>query len=127
MESLGQFLRRERELREITITQVSNKTKISPYYIKSIETDNYERFPGDTFVKGFLRLYASSIGLNSDEILNRYLEEFKIKETVELVEKVARTSQKNNHKMASKYYIWGGAIIIACLAASLLLFIKFYL
>ena len=74
METLGQFLKRERELREISVDDIAHSTKIRKSYIESIETDQLEKLPGRTFVIGFLRAYAQTIGLDDNEVVNRYLD-----------------------------------------------------
>ena len=80
MESVGQYLKRERELRDISIEGVSQATKISKNYIESIEHDNFDSLPGKTFVIGFLRLYSNFVGLDSNDVVNRYIDFCNIKE-----------------------------------------------
>src|SRR3989338_9778929 len=74
MESLGTHLKRERELRDISLNDVAEATKINPRYIEAIEADQFEVLPGKTFVIGFLKNYASYIGLDEDEVVTRYLD-----------------------------------------------------
>lgn len=75
METLGQFLKREREFRGITLKQVSQATRLSSIVIGHIEEDRYETLPKGSYVKGYLRSYARSVGLSVDEILSRYQKE----------------------------------------------------
>lgn len=72
MEPLGQFLKRQRELREITIAKISQETKIAPNWLDAIESDKWETLPGKAFTKGFLRAYARAVGLDPDEIALRF-------------------------------------------------------
>ena len=74
MESLGTHLKRERELRDISLNDVAEATKINIRYIEAIEADQFETLPGKTFVIGFLKNYASYIGLDGDEVVTRYLD-----------------------------------------------------
>jgi cytoskeletal protein RodZ len=84
MESLGQFLRKERELRDISLKEIAHQTKISPFYLRALETDNFSVFPGEVFVRGFLQNYATCIGLDANDIVNRYLDQIRLPEEVSL-------------------------------------------
>jgi cytoskeleton protein RodZ len=72
-ESFGTWLRQQREMREIHLSEISDRTKISLRYLRAMEQDNFELLPGLIFVKGFLREYAKYVGLNPDEVVNFYL------------------------------------------------------
>jgi len=74
MASLGQDLKRERELRGISLEEISNSTKISLKQLEALEQDRMDALPGDFFIKAILRAYADSIGLEENEVLNRYYE-----------------------------------------------------
>jgi cytoskeletal protein RodZ len=69
---LGEFLRRERELRRITLEDVAENTKISRRYLEAIEEDQYDRLPGEAFVRGFIRSYVKYIGLDPTETMLMY-------------------------------------------------------
>jgi len=72
-ESFGTWLRQQREMREIHLNEIADRTKISLRYLRAMEQDNFELLPGHVFVKGFLREYAKYVGLNPDEVVNFYL------------------------------------------------------
>ena len=71
--SFGTWLRRQRELREIDLREIAEKTKISLRYLKAMEQDKFEVLPAPVFARGFLREYAKYVGLNADEVVNYYL------------------------------------------------------
>jgi transcriptional regulator with XRE-family HTH domain len=71
-DGLGEFLRRERELRHVSLDDVAERTKISRRYLEAIEDERYDRLPGETFVRGFIRSYAQSIGLDPEDTLLIY-------------------------------------------------------
>ena len=71
-DGLGEFLRRERELRHISLDDVAERTKISRRYLEAIEEGRYDRLPGETFVRGFIRSYAQSVGLDPEDTLLIY-------------------------------------------------------
>lgn len=73
-QSFGEYLRRERELRDITLREIADETKISFRYLHALETDNTDKLPAEVFIKGFIKSYAQYIGLDPDEAMLRYQE-----------------------------------------------------
>jgi cytoskeletal protein RodZ len=71
--SFGTWLRRQREMREIELREIADKTKISLRYLKAMEQDRFDVLPAPVFARGFLREYARYVGLNPDEVVNYYL------------------------------------------------------
>jgi len=72
MASLGQELKEAREARNISIEEIASATKIVPRYLEALEADRLEIMPGGFFIKGIIRTYARSIGLNEEEVLAKY-------------------------------------------------------
>lgn len=72
MESIGDYLKREREIRNITLEEIANATKINIGILRTIEEGQTERFPAGVFVRGFIRCYAQYIGLDPNDVLLRY-------------------------------------------------------
>lgn len=74
MASVGQDLKRERELRGISLKEIADATKINQRFLRSLEEDQFESLPGKFFTKGIIREYAKYIGLDENAVLNNYLE-----------------------------------------------------
>src|SRR3989338_3039802 len=72
METLGQFLKREREFRGIPLEELARKTKINLRFLSSMEGDQWAGLPKGAFVRGFLRGYATALGIPLDEVFRRY-------------------------------------------------------
>jgi len=70
--SFGEELRREREIRGISLKEISDATKISKRFLEAIERNDHRTLPAPVFTRGFIREYARYLGLNSDDIVNRY-------------------------------------------------------
>lgn len=71
-ETLGDiFYKRRREL-GYTIKYLSQETKILPKYLEALETNNYVAFSSTAHAKGFLKIYALALGLDSEKILAVY-------------------------------------------------------
>ncbi|MES1242286.1 MAG: helix-turn-helix domain-containing protein [Acidobacteriota bacterium] len=73
MASFGDWLRRQREMREISLRDIADRTKISLRYLEAMEDDRFDLLPAPIFAKGFLREYARYVGLSPDEVVNHYL------------------------------------------------------
>ena len=71
-ESFGRYLKRERQLREITLEQIAVETKIKIGLLRALEDDRIEALPSPAIVKGFLRAYARSLGLSANDLQLRY-------------------------------------------------------
>jgi cytoskeleton protein RodZ len=68
----GDRLRHEREMRGITLDEISESTKISRRHLESLEREDFESLPGGVFNKGFVRAYARFLGLNEDQAVADY-------------------------------------------------------
>ena len=53
----------------MTIEDVAEELRLSPRQIQALEEEAYERLPGPTYVRGYLRNYARLLGLAPDEVL----------------------------------------------------------
>ena len=70
--SPGAILRRCREFHEITLEEASETTKIGVSHLRALEEDQIREFANQAYLKGFLRIYATYLGLNSDDIARMY-------------------------------------------------------
>jgi len=73
-ESLGEYLKRERELRRISLEEVAEGTKIAIYRLRAMEAGRWNELPAEVFVKGFIKSYAEFIGLVPEDVILRYQE-----------------------------------------------------
>jgi len=71
--SFGQWLRRQREIREVPLREIADVTKISLRYLEALEQDRFDVLPAPVFAKGFLREYSKYVGLDDDEVVNSFL------------------------------------------------------
>ena len=68
-ESFGSYIKQERELRNISLQEVSEETHVRLDYLEAIESEHFEKLPGLTFARGYLRAYATYIGLIPEEVI----------------------------------------------------------
>lgn len=72
MSSIGNILRTERETQGRTLTEVSNAVYIKTKYLSALEEENFAAIPGEVYVKGFIRAYASYLGMDGEELVAQY-------------------------------------------------------
>jgi cytoskeletal protein RodZ len=72
MESVGLFLRRHREQRQMSVEEIARSTRVPMDSVTRIEADQFDELPGEVFVRGFLKSYARAVGLTPEEVLARY-------------------------------------------------------
>jgi len=70
----GPNLKRHREALGINLETISYETKIKVSHLEAIEAEDIEALPGPFFLRGFLKTYASCLGLDPDEVVKGFLE-----------------------------------------------------
>jgi cytoskeleton protein RodZ len=72
METLGKYLKNQRESKKISLREVAKNTRVREHVLKAIEEDQYHLLPPVTYVKGFLLAYAKYLTLDPNDVLLRY-------------------------------------------------------
>lgn len=85
MKTAGDLLQEKRLLKELTLEDVAQKTKIKVEYLAAIENSDFTALPSSTFAKGFLRNYASFLYLNPDTIVAMFRRDFTQNEKGEII------------------------------------------
>ncbi len=75
-QSLGSYLQRERQKKQLTIKEVAESTRIPPEALEALEAGNKNLLPVSVFTRGFVKIYAAHLGLNQAEILERFNNEW---------------------------------------------------
>jgi cytoskeletal protein RodZ len=81
-EKFGPWLRHEREIRQVSLEEIAQTTRIPLRMLQYLEEDRYDQLPGEVFAKGFLRSYARAIGLPESEVLGRWARVRRLSEPV---------------------------------------------
>lgn len=69
---IGDTLRNAREARKLTLKDVSKETNIVVKYLEALENEEFDKFPSETYLLGFLRSYAEFLRLDPDELVQAY-------------------------------------------------------
>jgi cytoskeleton protein RodZ len=70
--SFGGLLKREREMREISLNDLTVGTRVPLKFLDAFENEEWEKLPGGIFNRGFVRAIARYLGLSEEHLLAEY-------------------------------------------------------
>jgi cytoskeleton protein RodZ len=70
--NFGERLKRERELRDVSATEITSATRISGRFLEALENEDWAKLPGGIFNRGFVRSIARHLGLDEESLLAEY-------------------------------------------------------
>jgi transcriptional regulator with XRE-family HTH domain len=109
MEQLGSIFKEARAKSNKTLDDASKETKIAKKYLLAIENEEFDVFPGETYLVGFMRNYAQFLGLDPDEIVLKY-KDYKIQEQPAPIEQL--TARPRNTRRYMVLAVIGAAILV---------------
>jgi len=74
-ESLGEYLRRCRREKNLSVEDVKQESRIPGKTLQAMEADDYAMLPADAFARGFYVLYAKNLKLDAQDVLRRFDQE----------------------------------------------------
>jgi len=69
---VGAVFREARNRRKIDIAEVESATRIRARYLRAIENEEWDVLPGGVYTRGFIRTYASFLGLDGERLAEDY-------------------------------------------------------
>src|SRR6266404_6523245 len=73
MASFGERLKREREMRGVSLEEIAESTKIGKRNLLALETEEFDKLPGGIFNKGFVCAYAKYLWLDEEQAVTDFL------------------------------------------------------
>ena len=70
--TFGECLKREREMREVSLEEISAATRIGTRFLQAMENEDWEKLPGGIFNRGFIRAVSRYLGLDEEGMLAEY-------------------------------------------------------
>jgi cytoskeleton protein RodZ len=70
--TFGEHLKREREMRGVSLAEIAAATRIASRFLQAIENEQWDQLPGGVFNKGFVRAVAHYLGLDEESIVAEY-------------------------------------------------------
>lgn len=92
MIGIGQLLRQAREEKQLSLADVERETKIRIRYLEALEAENFSVLPGTVYMFGFVRSYASFLGLDAEEMVARLKKEYQSEQEVQVESKPVRNT-----------------------------------
>ncbi|RMC55588.1 RodZ family helix-turn-helix domain-containing protein [Lactobacillus sp. ESL0261] len=107
MADIGDKLRSAREAKGLSIEDIEKATKIQGRYLTAIEQNDFDKLPGDFYVRAFIRQYAQIVGLDGKKLLSEYHEDIPKAEPEEFVEdSIDNKSEEVSKTTNNKKKIW---------------------
>lgn len=72
MKHIGEYLKQRRCEKKITLEEVASQTGIREQYLTALESGDFEKIPGDVFIKGFIRNYGNFLEENGNDLVEAY-------------------------------------------------------
>ncbi len=69
----GEHLKREREMRGVSLDEVCAATRIGTRFLEALENEQWQQLPGGVFNRGFVRAVARFLGLDEDGMVAEYV------------------------------------------------------
>lgn len=70
--TIGQTIAAARHVQGLSVDDLSDKTRIRPALLKSIEADDFAACGGDTYARGHIRSIATALGLDGAVLLDQF-------------------------------------------------------
>ncbi len=70
--TFGEHLKREREMRGVSLDEISAATRIGTRFLEALENEQWDRLPGGVFNRGFVRAVARFLGLDEESLVAEY-------------------------------------------------------
>lgn len=83
---VGELLKEARLMRGKNLDEISDVLKINKAYLKGLEDGNWDIFPAEVYIKGFLKNYAKYLGIDEDRALRTYRRERYVDEEVKVMD-----------------------------------------
>jgi cytoskeleton protein RodZ len=68
----GEHLKREREMRGVSLEEIAAATRISTRFLEALEKEQWDELPGGVFNRGFIRSVSKYLGLDEDDMVAEY-------------------------------------------------------
>jgi len=121
---LGDTLREARVGRGLTLKDAEDALKIRSKYLQALEQNDFEVIPGPTFVRAFLRTYASFLGLDTERLMEEYFSQFepRAQEKHELVSRGGSSRGRDRGPRRQPNYVVVGLVAVAIIVVLALVF-----
>ena len=107
MASVGEMLRDQRLRRGLRFEQIAAQTKIGVDILSALEEEKFEHLPGGAYRRSFLRQYAQALGLNEDEVITTFKQQF-------AEEELPLPQPPKEHPRSLMPLVWLVVMVVTC-------------
>lgn len=115
MFEIGSSLRDARVRKGLELTNVEAETKIRAKYLRALEEERFDLLPGDTYVKGFLRIYAEKLGLDGQLYVDEYNSRFSLSEEPVVANRPRRRARQGRFEASAVVVALAGIVAVTVL------------
>ncbi|WP_048000131.1 helix-turn-helix domain-containing protein [Lactiplantibacillus herbarum] len=129
--TIGARLKSARIDKGLTIDDLQQITKIQKRYLIAIEDEQFDKLPGDFYVRAFVKQYADTVDLDGNALLEEYRDQLPSMQTEKLVQNVDEVqptrvaSREQPTSPANRVRNYLPTIIVTAIVVLILLFIWF--
>jgi cytoskeletal protein RodZ len=68
--NLGQALKKEREMRGLSLAEIANETRIGTRYLEALENEDFTMFSGSFYIRYYIKNYLRACGADESVFFN---------------------------------------------------------
>ena len=69
---VGQALRKEREMRGLSLSEIATETRIGKRFLQALENEEFDLFPGKFYIHYYIKNYLKACGADETAFFNTY-------------------------------------------------------
>lgn len=120
MKHIGDTLKNKRKEMNVSLKEAENATSIRMSYLQSIEEGEVNKLISPVYARGFVKQYATFLGIDGEQIVRDNPEIFNRFETQEFSYGIGTLEVRGNPGAGVKWFpnaIWIGSFVAVMLAA----------
>lgn len=121
-ETLGEYLKKIREAKNISLDEASYKTKIKTEFLKAIEESRYSVFQGEVYILGYLKRYSQFLEIPYKKIIKRFKKEIYSQNYINS-NNIFKINKKKIRHLSSFFFIGCVGLLIIFYLISKIIFI----
>ena len=117
--TIGQRLEAARQVKGVSVSQAGEATRILSKFITAMEADDFGALSAPVYVKSFIRLYASYLGLDAAPLLEDYRREYESASSQKLTDDVRDKLVKADQVVGEENIDLSGPPVVVALKRTL--------
>lgn len=88
MLTVGEILKKEREIKGFSLTEIEKEIKIREKFLQAVEDNNWQNFSSKIYIVGIIRNYAKFLGISPQKAIAYFYRDFERIEEVRFKRKI---------------------------------------